>query len=64
MEAPYHQQKGGFLMALRNDINVNVFNGDPMPAHHVEVLVKLIEKAALRMLKRMHEEAIKKSIPG
>jgi len=40
---------------------IRVVDGDPLPACNREVLKKLIEKVALRRLRRMQYEAEKKA---
>jgi hypothetical protein len=40
-------------MALREDVKVEVFEGDPIPAHTLEVLKDLYRKAAIRKLRRV-----------
>jgi hypothetical protein len=42
-------------MALRDDMVVEVVDGDPMPEWRIEALTKIIKKAALRKLKEMEE---------
>ncbi len=42
-----------FLMALREDVKGEVFEGDPIPAHTLEVLKDLYRKAAIRKLRRV-----------
>jgi hypothetical protein len=49
------KRKGAFLMALDKVVKVEVLEGEPVPAHRIEVLKDLIRKAALRRLKRMTE---------
>ena len=43
-------------MALDKVISVEVLEGEPMPAHRIEVLKDLLQKVALRKLVEMREE--------
>jgi hypothetical protein len=40
-------------MALKDGMKVELFEGDPIPAHRLEVLKDLIRKAALRKIARL-----------
>ena len=51
------KRKGVLLMALDKVVGVDELEGEPMPAHRIEVLKDLIRKAAFRRLKRMTESA-------
>ena len=42
-------------MALREDVKVEVFEGDPIPAYRIEVLKDLIRRAALRKIERVQQ---------
>ena len=44
-------------MALRDDMVVEVLDGDPMPEWRMKALKKIIQKAALRKLKEMEAAA-------
>ena len=50
------KRKGAFLMALDKVVRVDVLEGDPMPAHRIEVLKDLLRKVALRKLAEIREE--------
>jgi hypothetical protein len=52
-----NEGKEFFLMALRDDMVVEVLDGDPMPEWRIEALKKIIKKAALRKLKEVEAAA-------
>jgi hypothetical protein len=55
-QKPQIKRKGVLLMALDKIVKVDVLEGEPMPAHRVEVLKDLLRKVALRKLAEMREE--------